>query len=215
MLTRRQATRIIGATALASAAGLESFALPARAADPSADDLAVAGPLGDVWLGPADAKCTIIEYASMTCPHCAAFHADTWPKLKQTYIDTGKVRFTLREFPLDNFAALGFMVARCAGNDKYYPMVDLMFDKQQDWAFVEKPRDALASLVKQAGFTQKTFDECLKNQQIRAGVEAVRSRGETVIGVNATPTFFINAKKYDGEMSFEAMDKIIAPIVNS
>ena len=94
-------------------------------------------------------------------------------------------------------------------------MVDLMFDKQQDWAFVEKPRDALASLVKQAGFTQKTFDECLKNQQIRAGVEAVRSRGETVIGVNATPTFFINAKKYDGEMSFEAMDKIIAPIVNS
>ena len=215
MLTRRQATRIIGATALAAATGLESSALPARAADPSADDLAVAGPLGDVWLGPADAKCTIIEYASMTCPHCAAFHADTWPKLKQTYIDTGKVRFTLREFPLDNFAALGFMVARCAGNDKYYPMVDLMFDKQQDWAFVEKPRDALASLVKQAGFTQKTFDECLKNQQIRAGVEAVRSRGETVIGVNATPTFFINAKKYDGEMSFEAMDKIIAPIVNS
>ena len=213
MLTRRQATKLLGVTAFASFAGLESM-VPALA-DPTAADLAQAGPLGDVWLGSADAKCTIIEYASMTCPHCAAFHADTWPKLKQTYIDTGKVRFTLREFPLDNFAALGFMVARCAGNDKYYPMVDLMFDKQQDWAFVEKPRDALASLVKQAGFTQKTFDECLKNQQIRAGVEAVRSRGETVIGVNATPTFFINAKKYDGEMSFEAMDKIIAPIVNS
>lgn len=215
MLSRRQATLIFGTTALASIAGLELFSGPARAADPSPADLAMPGPLGDVWLGSPDAKCTIIEYASMTCSHCAVFHRDAWPKLKSTYIDAGKVHFTLREFPLDPLAAAGFMLARCAGDDKYYAMIDLLFDKQNDWAFVKKPVDALAALTKQAGFTQKSFEECLKNQEIRAGVEAVRARAGTILGVDATPTFFINGKKYDGEMSFEAMDKIIAPIVNS
>jgi protein-disulfide isomerase len=213
MLTRRQVSKILGATALASFAGLES--MPPAFADATAADLAQAGPLGDVWLGSPDAKCTIIEYASMTCPHCARFHSDTWPKLKSTYIDTGKVHFTLREFPLDPLAAAGFMLARCNGNDKYYAMTDLLFDKQEDWAYSNKPLEALSKLTKQAGFTQKSFEECLKNQQIRAGVEAVRSRADAVLGVNATPTFFINAKKYDGELSFEAMDKIIAPIINS
>jgi protein-disulfide isomerase len=215
MLTRRHATKILGATVLASLTSLEALVAPARAADPSAADLAMAGPLGDVWLGSPDAKCTMIEYASMTCSHCAAFHRETWPQLKSTYIDTGKVHFTLREFPLEPLAAAGFMLARCAGNDKYFAMTDLLFDKQNDWAFSKKPLESLAMLTKQAGFTQKSFEDCLKNQQIRAGVEAVRTRADTILGVNATPTFFINGKKYDGEMSFEAMDKIIAPIVNA
>src|SRR5580700_98642 len=175
MLTRRQATKMIGATALASVAGLETFPFPALA-EPSPADIAQEGPLGDVWLGSPDAKCTIVEYASMTCTHCAAFHKETWPQLKSTYIDTGKVHFTLREFPLDALATAGFMLARCAGKDKYFAMTDLLIDKQEDWAFGKKPREALANLTKQAGFTQKTFDECLKNQEIRAGVEAVRSR---------------------------------------
>jgi protein-disulfide isomerase len=215
MLTRRHATQILGATALAGVAGLKFAIAPARAADPSAADLAMAGPLGDVWLGSPDAKCTIVEYASMTCTHCAAFHRETWPKLKSTYVDTGKVHFTLREFPLDPLATAGFMLARCAGNDKYFAMTDLLFDKQNDWAFVKKPLESLASLTRQAGFTQKSFEDCLKNQEIRAGVEAVRSRADTLLGVDATPTFFINGKKYDGEMTFEAMDKIISPIVNA
>jgi len=214
MLTRRQVSRMAVTTTFAGLAGIQSVLLRQAQAAPSAADLAMAGPLGDVWLGSPDAKCTIIEYASMTCSHFAAFHHDTWPKLKSTYIDTGKVHFTLREFPLDPLATAGFMLARCAGNDKYYAMIDLLFDKQTEWAFVQKPVEALAMLTKQAGFTQKTFEECLKNQQIRAGVEAVRARAETIIGVNATPTFFINGMKYDGEMSFEAMDKIIAPIVS-
>jgi len=214
MLTRRQVSRMAATTTFAGLAGIQCVLLRQAAAAPSAADLAMAGPLGDVWLGSPDAKCTIIEYASMTCSHCAAFHHDTWPKLKSTYIDTGKVHFTLREFPLDPLATAGFMLARCAGNDKYYAMIDLLFDKQTEWAFVQKPVEALAMLTRQAGFTQKTFEECLKNQQIRAGVEAVRARAETIIGVNATPTFFINGMKYDGEMSFEAMDKIIAPIVS-
>jgi protein-disulfide isomerase len=216
MFTRRHLTTMIAATAAVGFAGLDGpIVRRALAAGPTQADLDQPGPLGDIWLGNPNAKCTIIEYASMTCTHCAAFHAETWPKLKATYIDTGKVRFTLREFPLDALATAGFMLARSAGKDKYYAMIDLLFDKQEKWAFVPKPLDALQSLTKQAGFTQKTFSESLKNQQLRAGVEAVRSRAETVFGVEATPTFFINGKKYDGEMTFEAMDKIISPIVNS
>src|SRR6516225_3608936 len=156
MLTRRQVSRMIATTTLAGLVGIEPLYLRQAMAAPSAADLAQAGPLGDAWLGSPDAKCTIIEYASMTCSHCAAFHRDTWPKLKSTYIDTGKVHFTLREFPLDPLAAAGFMLARCAGDEKYYAMIDLLFDKQNDWAFVKKPVDALAALTKQAGFTQKT-----------------------------------------------------------
>ena len=82
-------------------------------------------------LGPADAKVTIVEYASLTCSHCAAFHKDTWPELKKRYIDTGKVRFILREFPLDPLATAGFMLARCDGEAKYYPITDLLFDQQR------------------------------------------------------------------------------------
>ena len=110
------------------------------------------GPLGDVWLGSPDAKCTIIEYASMTCTHCAAFHRETWPKLKSTYIDTGKVHFTLREFPLDRLAAAGFMLARCAGNDKYFALTDLLFDKQEDWAFIQEAARSLGRLDEAGGF---------------------------------------------------------------
>ena len=105
---------------LTAAAGFAAATTAGRARRqrPSAD-LATAGPLGDVWLGTADAKVTIIEYASLTCGHCATFHKDTWPALKAKYIDSGKVRFTLREFPLDPLATAGFMLARCNGNDKY------------------------------------------------------------------------------------------------
>jgi len=123
MTNRRQL--LTGAAGIAAAAMLGSA--PARAQSATAD-LAVAGPLGDVWLGKPDAKVTIIEYASLTCSHCASFHRDTWPALKTKYIDTGKARFTLREFPLDPLATAGFMLARCNGNDKYYPMSDLLFD---------------------------------------------------------------------------------------
>ena len=124
----------------------------------TADEVAVPGPLGDIVLGNKDAKVTIIEYASMTCSHCATFHEKTWPALKQKWVDTGKVRFILREFPLDPLATAGFMLARCSGNDKYYAIVDLLFSQQKNWAFSNKPVEALLSLVKQAGFSQESFE---------------------------------------------------------
>jgi protein-disulfide isomerase len=193
-------------------------ATPAKPDDKKADakeekgDLAKPAALGDVALGPADAKVTIIEYASMTCTHCAHFHETTFPKLKQKYIDTGKVRFILREYPLDALAAAGFMIARCAGNDKYYAMTDLLFDKQDQWAFVDKPVDALEKLVKQAGFTQESFQACLKNKSIYDGVMATAKNGQA-LGVSSTPTFFINGQMQRGALSIEDLDKILTPLV--
>lgn len=179
----------------------------------SADELAVPGPLGDIEIGNKNAKVTVIEYASLTCSHCATFHDKTWPALKQKWIDTGKVRFILREFPLDPLATAAFMLARCGGNDKYYPMVDLLFSQQKNWAFSNKPVEALLSLVKQAGFSQESFEACLKNQQIYDAVNAVRDRAAQKLGVSSTPTFFINGQVHRGALSVEEFDKILTPLV--
>lgn len=210
MITRRDALTLTGATLL-----FPRLALPAFAQGPAADSLLQPGPLGDVWLGPADAKCTIIEYASMTCSHCAAFHKTTWPALKERWIDTGKVRFTLREFPLDPLATAAFMLARCDGDAKYYPITDLLFDQQATWAFVPKPLDALEQMMKQAGFSREKFEATLKDQKLYDAINAVKERGMTVFKVNSTPTFFINGQKHQGETSIDAMEKVIKPIVGA
>ncbi len=197
---------------LTGAAGIAAAALAGTTAVRAQSALPAAGPLGDVWLGSPDAKVTIIEYASMTCSHCAHFHTETWPELKKRFIDTGKVRFTLREFPLDPLATAGFMLARCNGNDKFFPMVDLLFTQQRNWAFVDKPVDALSALVKQAGFTQESFEACLKRQDIYDAVTLVKDGGAKA-GVNSTPTFFINGQKRNGALSIEEFDKILQPLL--
>jgi len=197
---------------LTGVAGIAAAALAGGTAARAQTKLPDAGPLGDVWLGQADAKVTIVEYASMTCSHCAHFHETAWPELKKKYIDTGKVRFTLREFPLDPLATAGFMLARCNGNDKFYPMTDLLFAQQRNWAFTDKPVDALSSLVKQAGFTQESFEACLKRQDIYDAVTVVKDGGAKA-GVDSTPTFFINGQKRSGALSIAEFDKILEPLL--
>lgn len=197
---------------LTGAAGLAATAMLASPSAQAQASLEKPGPLGDVWLGPADAKVTIIEYASLTCGHCATFHKETWPALKAKYIDTGKARFTLREFPLDPLATAGFMLARCNGNDKYMPMTDLLFAQQRSWAFTDKPVDALSNMVKQAGFTQESFEACLKRQDIYDAVTQVKDGGARA-GVDSTPTFFINGQKRSGALSIAEFDKILEPLV--
>ncbi|MGO4704704.1 DsbA family protein [Microvirga sp. 2MCAF38] len=210
MITRRQTLQLLGTVAV-TAALTTSF--PALAQNASVQDLAVPGPLGDVALGPADAKVTIIEYASLTCSHCAAFHANTYPELKKRYIDTGKVRFILREFPLDPLATAGFMLARCDGEGKYYPVTDMLFDQQKNWAFTDKPLDALRQLLRQAGFSQEKFDSCLRDQKLYDAVNAVKNRGIETFKVDSTPTFFINGQRYPGSMSIDELEKIIKPLL--
>lgn len=170
------------------------------------------GALPEMALGDADAPVTIIEYASMTCSHCANFHVNTYPALKEQYIDTGKVRFIMREFPFDPRAEAGFMLARCA-DDKYFAMVDVLFERQSSWAPVQDASSALLGIAKLAGFTQESFEACLTDQQLLDDVRAVRRRGAEEFDVQATPTFFINGKKYSGAMSIEQMSAIIDPLL--
>ena len=184
---------------------------PARADDTvSPADLAQAGADGDIVLGSDKAPVTIIEYASMDCPHCAHFTTTTYPELKSRYIDTGKVRYIFREFPLHQIAIAGSMLARCAGKDKYMAIVEVLFAKQPDWV-VEQPLQPLEGLAKQFGFTDQSFNECLMNKKLEEDILAVRDHAIERLGVNSTPTFFINGKKLVGDVSIDQMAKEIDP----
>jgi len=212
-LTRRQmfaATTGLAGIAISGAVLQLQPSAYAEAADPNPADLAKAGPDGDVVLGSDKAPVTIIEYASMTCPHCAHFATTTFPELQKRYIDTGKVRFIFREFPFDSLAAAGFMLARCAGKDKFMPIVESLFAKQPEW-MVQKPVPPLMEIAKQFGFTQESFNQCLTNQQVLDGIQDVRDRAAEKLGVNSTPTFFVNGKRLVGDQSIEALAKAIDP----
>jgi protein-disulfide isomerase len=130
--------------------------------------------------------------------------------MKKKYIDTGKVRFIFREFPLDPLAAAAAMLARCAGKDKFFPLIDAFFAQQKDWV-VQKPLQPMFAIAKQAGFTQQSFDECLANQQLLTGLEEQRTRATQKFNVNSTPTFFINGKTVRGALTPEELDKQVAP----
>ncbi|WP_312861609.1 DsbA family protein [Segnochrobactrum spirostomi] len=209
--TRRSLSAVFGAVALAASLAFAAPAALAQDGPTSVDVAELMKPtaLGDRVLGKADAPVTIVEYASMTCPHCAAFHAETWPALKTQYIDTGKARFIFREFPLDPLAAAASMLARCAPEDKYYDMIDLFFDHQREWAYTDKPLDALQNMAKQAGFTQMSFEACLTNQKLLDGINAEKDQALSKFGVNSTPTFFVNGQKLVGEQTIESMGKAI------
>ncbi|ODN68028.1 DsbA family protein [Methylobrevis pamukkalensis] len=212
MITRRHF--MTGAAAVAGLALMPGFLRPAQAQSVDTTELLTPGPLGEKSLGPADAKVTVIEYASMTCGHCARFHETTWPVFKEKYVDSGQVRFILREFPLDPLAAAGFMLARSAPNDNFFPMVSLLFETQREWAYSDDPVAALLKISRQAGFTQESFEAALKNQELLDGVNWVRNRGAQEFGVDATPTFFINGEKKAGALSIEEMDAAITPLLN-
>ena len=197
----------------AMAGGTSAWAQAATDETVPIADLMAEPPLPDVWFGSKDAPVTIIEYASMTCTHCAAFHAETWPTLKSKYIDAGKVRFVLREFPLDPLATAGFMLGRCVGLDKRNAVIDLLFDQQKNWAFVDKPLDALAATVRQAGISQADFETCLKDLKLYEQINQGRDIAANKFKVNATPTFYINGTKKSGEMNVTELDKVLAPLV--
>jgi len=188
----------------------------AKAPDSTGDvhmaELLKPGALPDKQLGKDDAKVTIVEYASMTCPHCAHFAATTFPELKTKYIDTGKARYILREFPFDPSAEAGFMLARCA-KDNYFPMVDVLFKQQANWVGVNNTKDALLQISKLAGFTQESFEACLTDQKLLDDVRSVQKRGADEFKVDSTPTFFINGKTYKGAMSIEEISAIIDPLL--
>ena len=159
----------------------------------------------------------MIEYASLTCPHCAAFHRDTWPLLKERYVDTGKVRFTVREFPLDLIATAAFMMARCDGGAQYYQVIDLLLDQQPAWALVKKtksPVEAMAQALQPIGFSKEKFDLCLRDGDTYAGINVTKNRGSNLFEVETTPTFFINGDRYVGNMTIQHIEKKINYALN-
>ena len=217
IITRRAFTTILSLTGLAALAGFSPLRLITGAMAQSAADVAKPMSLPDMALGPADAPVTITEYASMTCPHCAAFNATVFPKIKAEYIDTGKIRYVFREFPLDIKAAAGAMLARCIAKDdagKYFAVVDLLFRQQNDWV-VKNTTDTLTRIGKQAGLSQQAVEDCLRNQALMDKVTADQKYAGEVLKVDSTPTFFVNGEKIKGETSFEEFDKKIKSFLKS
>jgi protein-disulfide isomerase len=222
-MDRRDALRLAAGLAVAAGTSALGLAQPALAqrkkggpSEVAVEELMKPGPLPELVLGKADAPITVVEYASMTCSHCAAFHNKVFDALKEKYIDTGKVRFIMREFPLDNLAAAASMLTRCAGGDKTFALMSALFAKQDDWAFVRgDPKPALFKIAQQAGFTQETFEKCLTDQKLLDDMSAVRTRGAETFGVNSTPTFFINGKRMNAAPSLEEFDKAFSSILKS
>ncbi|MCH9808802.1 MAG: DsbA family protein [Alphaproteobacteria bacterium] len=207
-LTRRRL--LTGTSAIVGAAGfgISIGATPAHAVE-EAKLMADTG-LPELSVGPKDAKVTIVEYASMTCPHCSRFHNEIYPKIKEKYVDTGKARIVFREFPLDNLAAAASMLARCAGEGKELAMVDVLFSKMDEWAYVrDKPVPALFELAKQAGFTKEKFETCLKDQALLDKLLAQKQRAVKEFSVSSTPSFFINGKPFKQSQTIENFSKEI------
>jgi len=163
----------------------------------------------DHVLGKADAPVTIIEYASLTCPHCAAFDRETLPKIKENWIDTGKAKLVFRDFPLDGWALRAAMVARCAPPERYFGFIDALFHGQDVWARAANPEAALGRLAKLGGISDEKFQSCMKDNQLADAVAASRLTAEKEYGVESTPTFFVNGTKLVGEQSYADFDKAL------
>jgi protein-disulfide isomerase len=212
-ITRREFVAGASLMVLAGSALLQA-PLPAFAqGGPTVEELMRPGPLPELSIGKEDAPVTIIEYASMTCPHCATFHKTTYPALKAKYVETGKVRFIFREFPLDDLAVGASMLARCVTPDKAMALIEVLFASQDTWA-VRTPIPPLMQITRQAGFTQKSFEECLANQKLYNDIVAIRERASKEFKVQSTPTLFINGKM-QRNTSIEELEKVIEPLLKS
>jgi protein-disulfide isomerase len=196
---------ILGALAVA---GMGSFA-PAALAAVDIAKLHAPSPIGEMAMGPETAKVTIVEYASSSCPHCANFYKTTFKDLRKDYIDTGKVRFLFREFPHNDAGLAGFMLARCVPKEKYFPVVDMLFEQQEMW--LQAPLDGLFKIAQLAGLTRAQFDACLKNEEVAKGIIGVREMASNEFGVKSIPTFFVNGEMLKGESTIEEFKALIDP----
>src|ERR1044072_8330021 len=178
------------------------------AAGDAAKELAVQP--SDRILGKADAPITIIEYASLTCPHCAHFDVTVLPKLKEKWIDSGKAKLILRDFPLDEPAMRAAMVARCAPPERFYPLVDALFSGQEKWATAKDYRAALERLAKLGGVGDKEFKACIADKKLEDQVAGSRLTAAKDLGVDSTPTFFINGTKFEGAPTVEAFERALS-----
>jgi len=189
------------------------FVLSAHAEDatvPVPGATEASAPLQDAAVGSESAPITIIEYSSLTCPHCAHFHLDVYPELKAKYIDTGKVRYIMREFPLNEPALAGAAAARCLDPSRYFAFTGLLFAKQNDWAFKDDALAPLKGFAKQAGMSPEEFDKCIDNQDLQKKILSIRDEGQKK-GVNATPSFFVNGTLLKSAPTMQVLEEAMKP----
>ena len=182
-----------------AAGGTSSTAFAADAADP----------LAERALGDPNAPVTIVEFSSMTCPHCASFHREKLPKIKKEYIDTGKVRLVFSDFPLGQLAMGASMVARCVETERYFGFLEMLFRGQQGWATSPQPRQELERLARFGGLSRTEFDACLDNQTLFQGIKDARDKAAERHGISSTPTFIIGDGKVVGDQDYEVFKKAI------
>lgn len=171
--------------------------------------------LPDLVYGPADAKVTIIEYASTTCSHCARFHNDVFPALKAKYVDTGKVRFIFRNFVLNPLDMAASMLSYCGPAERRGAFVEFLFKQQEKWAFTNTPLDALLTAARQAGFTQESFNACLQRKDLYDALTAVKDKAADGFKVNSTPTLIINGQVHRGALTMPELDRILQPLLGA
>ena len=198
--------------AIFAAATLLPALAPAADSSPGASDAAslLAISKDDRILGSPTAPITIVEYASLTCPHCAHFTDEVLPEIKKKWIDTDKVKLVLRDFPLDDEAVHASMIARCAPHDRFYAFIDTFFADQANWAAAPDYRAALSRLAELGGMSKNEVDSCLKDATLENQVISSRLVAANQLGVNATPTFFVNGTKFTGAPTVEEFDKLLS-----
>ena len=167
----------------------------------------------EMALGRDDAPVTIIEYASLSCTHCAKFHEQTLPTLQEKYIDAGKVRLVFREFPLEQTAFWASIMARCAGTKRYFAFVNMFFKKQQNWYSAKDPFQALVKIARLGGLSASAIKACSEDKALGDGILQTRLDGEQQHEVTSTPTFLIDGKTYRGALTLEELEKIIIPLL--
>jgi len=179
----------------------------------AAPRLAHAVDLGEPALGDPKAPVTIIEFASLTCPHCASFHVNTLPELEKRYIDTGKVRLVLRDFPLDEVALKAAVIAHCAGPDRYPQFVQVFFAQQAVWARSNNPEQALRQLAQLGGLGADKIDACLADKSLEDAILQARLDGQQKYNLESTPSFIIDGKTHSGDQGVEKFVELIDPLI--
>jgi protein-disulfide isomerase len=209
---RRLAAAVFSAAALAANVALAAAAPPQP--DGTVDMVKVLkpDPLPELSMGDASGV-PMIEYGSLTCPHCAVFSKETFPELKKDYIDTGKVHFIFREFSRNPLDVAAFVLARCVGDDKAFAASELLFSEQDKWAFVDKPLEPLIAAMRPAGLSHDQAMACLKDQSKADAIVAIGKRGSEEVKVTGTPTFVIDGKVYGGELTVDQLKAILDPLV--
>lgn len=200
--------RSLGMMAILTA-GLVVASAVGRPASAQAIDLDQA--LAERTIGDPDAPVTMVEYSSFTCPHCADFHLDTLPQIKETFIDTGKVRLVFRDFPLDRFALSASVLARCANPERYFAFVDVLFREQQTWIDPNAPVEALRRIARRAGIGEERFKACLESQPLQDGILQLRLQANKQHNIDVTPSFIFNdgAEKLSGAHPFDNFARVI------